>query len=62
MGKFRKISAELWPFNRIYVEILFPRLYLEHLLTIEFSSKFVKEFISGRSDETITSKYSVHLY
>ena len=31
MDKFRQIRTELWPL--IYVKILFPGLYLEHLLT-----------------------------
>ena len=31
MGKFRLICTELWPL--IYVKILFPGSYLEHLLT-----------------------------
>ena len=31
MGTFCQISTELWPL--IYVKILFPGSYLEHLLT-----------------------------
>ena len=45
MGKLCQISTELWPL--IYVKILFPGSYLEHLLT-----KFLQtcyEFILGRS-------------
>ena len=42
MGKFCQISTELWPL--IYVRILFPDSYLEHILTDFLQTLYRKEW------------------